>query len=293
MLQIDWEANPPVRRFREKRKDQSERESGDDPDREHNERFWKRRGDRRRRLSRTVISENVSLLFSFASSAAFSRALSCSARKLRRAAVGAAGRAGLEPRSMTSALALARPRAKRSGFASSRRALSDAGAFTAASPIGLRTEARLACWAIIFGLFGPRTPLAAAISASSVVSFSFKPARIWRSGSAGSFDRSVEPVVRRLCIAVSAALALDNPGLIAMYWLVSRSPPVAKGSPNWPWLGRLEAPRAPRPAPYAIRRVAEQTTARFGRPQPPSPPPNRRLSPRETIGDQRRLVRVA
>ncbi len=50
MLQIDWEANPPVRRFREKRKDQSERESGDDPDREHNERFWKRRTDRRRRF---------------------------------------------------------------------------------------------------------------------------------------------------------------------------------------------------------------------------------------------------
>ena len=44
----------------------------------------------------------------------------------------------------------------------------------------------------------PRTPLEAAISPSSFVSFSFKLERICRSGSWGSFDKSVEPLVGRL-----------------------------------------------------------------------------------------------
>ena len=50
MFQIDWKANPPIRGFREKRKDQAERESGGDPDGQHDERFWKRRSDGRGRL---------------------------------------------------------------------------------------------------------------------------------------------------------------------------------------------------------------------------------------------------
>ena len=39
MVKIDWKANPPIRRFGEKRKDQPECEAGGDPDRHHDKRF--------------------------------------------------------------------------------------------------------------------------------------------------------------------------------------------------------------------------------------------------------------
>src|SRR6202034_2392597 len=50
IFQIDWKANPPIRRFGEKRQDQPEGEAGGDPDRHHDERFWKCRLDGRKRL---------------------------------------------------------------------------------------------------------------------------------------------------------------------------------------------------------------------------------------------------
>ena len=50
MFQIDWKANPPIRRFGEKREDQPEREATGDSDWHHDKRFWKRWIDRRGRL---------------------------------------------------------------------------------------------------------------------------------------------------------------------------------------------------------------------------------------------------
>src|SRR5208283_2126550 len=50
IFEIERKADPAIRRFREKRKDQSEREAGPDPDRNHNDGSWKRRIDGWRRL---------------------------------------------------------------------------------------------------------------------------------------------------------------------------------------------------------------------------------------------------
>ena len=74
-------------------------------------------------LSRTVISENVSLLFSFASSAALSRALSCSKRKMTSRCNSPRRSRCLALRSSFLRLRLLALRARRSGPASWRYAL--------------------------------------------------------------------------------------------------------------------------------------------------------------------------
>ena len=275
MLQIDWKANPPVRRFREKRKDQTEREAGDDPDREHDKRLWKRGSDRRRRLVEDRHIRKCQLAFQL--------------RLFRRLFPGVellgaevdvvlqlaqAVALCLEPRSTTSALALARPRAKRSGFASSRCALSDAGAFSRSPrqsaceprrdwPVGpsssdcwrqecpWRPRSRLRQSSASLSNpreFGDPDPRGRSIGQWSrwLGGFEERSARLWRSTTPG----------RSPCIGWS-----PDPR------------PLPSAPPYSSWLGRLEAPRAPPPTPYAIRRVAEQTTARFGRPQQLSSPP--------------------
>jgi hypothetical protein len=50
IFQVNWKANPAIRCFRKKRKDQTKRESGDNPNWDYDKRLWKRRVNGRGRL---------------------------------------------------------------------------------------------------------------------------------------------------------------------------------------------------------------------------------------------------
>ncbi len=149
MFQIDWKANPPIRRLGEKRKDQPEREAGADPDRHHDKRFWKRRIDGRRRLveNRHIRKCQLALQLSL-----FGRPLpgvQLVGAKLDVAlqlVEPVALRLNFDQRLLR--LLLARPQATRSGFAPGRCDLSDARAFS-------RSRRQSACEASRYSPVGP------------------------------------------------------------------------------------------------------------------------------------------